>query len=91
MALFRYRPKGNRTPLNHPVLGHLEWDGIYDNPACAGNPDFQEIKPEPEPAPDPDPEPAASEPDAVAPADESADKPSAQSKTDAGKTGRSKQ
>lgn len=40
---YRYRPKDNRTPMSHPVIGHLVWDGVYDNPACAGNPDFVEI------------------------------------------------
>lgn len=40
---YRYRPKDNRTPVNHPVLGHLEWDTIVDSPLCAGLPDFEEI------------------------------------------------
>lgn len=43
---YRYRPKGNRTPVTHPVIGHLEYDGVYDHPDCASNPDFQEIKDE---------------------------------------------
>lgn len=40
---FRYRPKGNRTPVNDPVLGHLEYDGVYDDPRCADDPRFEEI------------------------------------------------
>lgn len=46
MALYRYRPKGNRTPVLDPVLGHLSWDGVYDNEACATDPRFEEIKEE---------------------------------------------
>jgi hypothetical protein len=45
---YRYRPAGNRTPLTHPVLGHLHWDGIYEHPDCAGHPDFEPIDEKPE-------------------------------------------
>lgn len=44
---YRYRPRDNRTPVNHPTIGHLEWDGIYSHPDCAGNPDFEEIREKP--------------------------------------------
>lgn len=40
MANFRYRPKDNRTPVNHPVLGHLEWDTVVESDASPG-PDFE--------------------------------------------------
>lgn len=40
---YRYRPADNRTPVNHPTLGHLEWDTVVDDLSCAGNPDFEEI------------------------------------------------
>jgi hypothetical protein len=84
MAQYRYRPKDNRTPVSHPVIGHLTWDGIYDHPDCAGHPDFEEITPEPEENPGSGPEPGTA--DTV---DEPADKPSAAKATGAGKTGRS--
>lgn len=42
--MYRYRPRGNRTPVNHPILGHLSWDGVYDNSLCANNPDFELIR-----------------------------------------------
>ena len=83
MALYRYRPRGNRTPVLHPVFGHLEWDGVYDHPDCAGHPDFQLIK---DSAPTED-RPAADESTAEASAETA--KPPAHSKADAGKTGRS--
>lgn len=44
MALYRYRPKGNRTPVNDPVLGHLCYEGEYDDPRCADDARFEEIK-----------------------------------------------
>ena len=87
---YRYRPRDNRTPLDHPVFGHLEWGGIYESPECAGNPDFEPVE-----APEPDPEPAApktgkqdASPDPAA--DKPADDPPAATAGDAGKPGRSK-
>lgn len=46
MASYRYRPKGNRTPVNDPVLGHLDYDGVYTDERCADDPRFEEIKDE---------------------------------------------
>jgi hypothetical protein len=46
VALYRYRPKGNRTPVNDPVLGHLCYEGVYDDPRCADDARFEEIKDE---------------------------------------------
>lgn len=102
MAQYRYRPKGNRTPLSHPVLGHLEYDGVYSHPDCAGHPDFKEIRPEPVPDVPPDsaehetsesPTDAGDQPPVVkdTKADASAEsaKPPAKRKADAGKPGRS--
>jgi hypothetical protein len=40
---WRYEPQTNRTPVNHPVLGHLAWGQIYDNPLCANDPNFVEV------------------------------------------------
>jgi hypothetical protein len=42
---WRYEPRDNRTPLNDPVIGHLEYGRVYDNPECANRPDFVEVKP----------------------------------------------
>lgn len=40
---WRYRPKGNRTPVAHPIIGHLVYDAVYDHPDCATHPDFREV------------------------------------------------
>lgn len=40
---YRYRPADNRTPVNDPVLGHLSYEGIYDDDRCAGDPRFVEV------------------------------------------------
>lgn len=48
---YRYKPADNRTPVNDPVIGHLEYGQIYDNPACAGRPDFEEVKTPAKPSP----------------------------------------
>lgn len=42
--LYRYKPAENRTPVNDPVLGHLEYGKVYDNPECAHRDDFEEVK-----------------------------------------------
>lgn len=44
MTQYRYRPAGNRTPVMHPTFGHLVWDQVVNNPACAGDPDFEAIE-----------------------------------------------
>lgn len=72
---WRYRPKGNRTPKIHPIIGGLVWDQVYDNPACADDPDFIEVK-------EPQENPAGpSQP---------AEKSDADTAPEAGKPGRSK-
>lgn len=43
MPKYRYRPKDNRTPVMHPIIGHLDYDGVYEHPDCADNPDFIEV------------------------------------------------
>lgn len=43
MPKYHYRPKDNRTPVSHPIIGHLDYEGVYEHPACADNPDFVEI------------------------------------------------
>jgi hypothetical protein len=43
MPKYRYRPEDNRTPVIHPTIGHLDYDGVYDHPDCAGHPDFVEV------------------------------------------------
>lgn len=43
MPQYRYRPADNRTPVNDPVLGHLDYDGVYDDPRCADDPRFEEV------------------------------------------------
>lgn len=99
---WRYRPKGNRTPLAHPVIGHLVYDGVYDHPDCATHPDFQETSeqdvvtdivtddPGPE-TPDTPVDAGDDTPDETdTPADaESVDEPAAKQKG-AGRSGRSK-
>lgn len=71
---YRYRPQGNRTPVNDPVLGHLCFEGVYDDPRCANDPRFEEIKPKDEPRPS---------------KQTTTDTPPAQPPADAGKPGRS--
>ena len=44
--LWRYRPENNRTPKIHPIIGGLVWDQVYDNPACANDPDFVPVEAE---------------------------------------------
>lgn len=39
---YLYRPKGDHTPVNDPVLGHLSYDGVYEDPRCADDPRFTE-------------------------------------------------
>ena len=46
MPRYLYRPKDNRTPVNDPILGHLDYDSVYDDPRCADDPRFVEIKEE---------------------------------------------
>ncbi len=70
--LWRYDPKDNRTPKTHPILGHLEWGQLYDNPLCANDPDFVEVKDGDEKKPA----------EAAKPAD---DKPAAEKAPEAGK------
>lgn len=87
MPKYRYRPKDNRTPVSHPVFGHLLWDGEYEHDECAGHPDFVEVR-EKQDEPDTDkPDEGAStsepEPDSVT-------KSHATSAAKAGKTGGSK-
>jgi hypothetical protein len=88
-----YRPVDNRTPVNHPVLGHLEWGTVIDDPSCAGDPNFEEIKPKKAPArkkapakPEPAKEPAVADKPATPPA---ANQTPANSTASAGKPGRS--
>lgn len=80
MAKYRYRPRTNRTPVNHPLFGHLEWDTIVENPEAAHNPDFEKIRPA-RPKPEEPSTPAAGHP----PADDPAPV-----RPDAGKPGRSR-
>lgn len=75
---YRYRPRTNRTPVNHPLFGHLEWDTIVENPEAAHDPDFEEIRPAKPAVPS---KPAAGH----APADDPV-----HTRPDAGKPGRSK-
>lgn len=56
---YLYRPEGDRTPVHDPVLGHLSYDGVYEDPRCADDPRFQPAPTEDEPA-------TVAEPDAVA-------------------------
>ena len=80
---WRYKPRDNRTPVNHPLFGHLEWGTVIDDERCAGDPNFELIKPHKPHKPErsgPDPTPA--------PAGKPDPKPSADT-DDAGKPGRS--
>ena len=36
-----YRPADNKTPVNHPVFGHLEYGTVCDDPLCADDPNFE--------------------------------------------------
>lgn len=87
MTKYHYRPKDNRTPVTHPIIGHLDYDGVYEHPDCADNPDFVEVhdkKDEPEPVAA---EEGASNPEPVTP--DPVTKSPGVSPAKAGKTGRS--
>ena len=77
MPHWRYEPKEDRTPKHHPIFGHLEWGQVYDNPACADNPDFTPVR-DAKPAPAP----------VVPPVTDSADRPASEKPADAGKPGK---
>lgn len=47
-----YEPEGNKTPVHHPVIGHLVYGDVYDHPDCASHPDFKEVIEKPEPSAD---------------------------------------
>jgi hypothetical protein len=94
MMPWRYQPKDNRTPVNHPVFGHLEYGTVVDNPGCAHDPNFVEVKPKQKPkAAKPKAEPANPSIKAAESGDSPADAPSASEppaeQASAGKTGRS--
>lgn len=84
---WRYEPKDNRTPVNHPLIGHLEWGQVYDNPLCAENPDFVEVKPKRKAKPVTPP--SAARPAGDSPADIKSASESPANQVSAGKTGRS--
>lgn len=48
---YLYRPKGDRTPVHDPVLGHLSYDGVYEDDRCADDPRFIKADKEQKPVP----------------------------------------